>query len=164
MSENTAPRNSTLNGISEFERALDEVIQSAKHELRVFDTTLSKGFNSSLRTDALRNFLLASRRNRLRIVVHEPGHLDRNCPRLLQLLRGSVGHVISINETHPPAKLIYDPFTIADDQNFVRRFHFDEMRGLLAMGDPIGASSLIDRFEEIWEASSPAVTGTTLGL
>lgn len=163
MSENTTPRHTTLSGVSEYERAQDEVIASAQHELRIFDTTLGTGFNSSARSEALRGFLLASRRNRVRIVIHEPDHLDRNCPRLLQLLR-SFSHAISINESHPPAKLVYDPFTVADDQHFVRRFHFDEMRGLLAMDDPIGAASLIERFEELWEASSPAVTGTTLGL
>jgi hypothetical protein len=35
---------------------------------------------------------------------------------------------------------------------------------LRGLDDPIGARALIERFEEIWEASSPAVSATTLGL
>ena len=163
MSENDSPRHTALSRISEFESALDEIISSAQHELRVFDTALGSAFNSSARTEALRRFLLASRRNRLRIVVHDTAHVVRTCPRLLELLR-RFGGAISINETQPQAKGIYDPFTVADEQHSVRRFHFEAMRGLFAMNDPIEARALIERFEEIWEASSPAVSGTTLGL
>lgn len=163
MSEEHAPRHQPVEGNREFETALDAVIAEAKHELRVFDQTLSSGFNSPLRHDALLAFLSASRRNRLRIVVHDAGHLHRNCPRLLNLLR-TFSHSIEIHETQPQAKSVYDPFTVADESSFVRRFHFDGMRGLFAQDDPIGAHALIERFEEIWEASHPAVTPTTLGL
>lgn len=163
MAEDSSPVHRPLNGPSEYETALDEVIAKAVTVLRVFDHTLSAAYNSAQRFEALRRFLLASRRNSLRIVVHEPSHLDRNCPRLLMLLR-QFGHAISIHETHPAAKSVYDPFAIADDRCFVHRFHFEEMRGLSGMDDPIGARALIERFEEIWEASSPAVSATTLGL
>ena len=60
--------------------------------------------------------------------------------------------------------LVYDPFVIVDDRCFVHRFHFDEMRGLLALDDPIETHTFIERFSEIWEASSPSVSATTLGL
>jgi hypothetical protein len=163
MSETRPPRHLPLSGVNEFENALDDVIALAQRELRIFDTTLGSRFNSTVRADAIRRFLLSSRRNRLRIVLHDPAPLDRNCPRMMQLLR-SFSHAISINETHPQAKLVYDPFAVADEQHFARRFHFDEMRGLCGLDDPIGARTLIDRFEEIWEASSPSVSATTLGL
>jgi hypothetical protein len=38
------------------------------------------------------------------------------------------------------------------------------MRGLMAVDDPLGTHPFIERFAEIWEASSPAVSATTLGL
>jgi hypothetical protein len=163
MAKEPSPDHRQINGQREFEAALDEVIARAKSELRIFDFTLGSDFNSSARCDAIRAFLSAARRNRLRIAVHAPGHLNRNCPRLLGLLR-SFSHAISIHETRQQAKSIYDPFTVADDRDFVRRFHFDEMRGLFALDDPIGAHTLIERFEEIWDASEPAISATTLGL
>ena len=163
MTAENSPVRRPLSGASEYEAALDEIIAKAGSTLRVFDHTLSTAYNSPRRHEALRRFLLASRRNVVRIVVHEPAHLDRNCPRLLALLRQS-GHAIRIHETHPTAKSVYDPFAVADDRFFVHRFHFEELRGLSAFDDPIGAHALIERFEEIWEASSPAVGATTLGL
>jgi hypothetical protein len=163
MAADSSPIHRPLNGAGEYEAALDEIIDSAGSALRIFDHTLSAAYNSPRRHEALRRFLLASRRNTLRIVVHEPAHLDRNCPRLLALLR-QFSHAIHIHETHPVAKSVYDPFAVADDRFFVHRFHFEELRGLSALEDPIGAHTLIERFEEIWEASSPAVGPTTLGL
>jgi hypothetical protein len=152
-----------LSGTKEYEEAVDRVIDSAVCTVRVFDNILSAGFNSAQRYAALRRLLLSSRRSALRIVVHEPRSLDRNCPRLLALLR-QFGHLVQIHETHPAAKAVYDPFVIADERGYVRRFHFDQTPGTCAIEDPIGARALIDRFEEIWEASSPAVNATTLGL
>jgi len=163
MTAESSPVHRPLSGASEYEAALDEIIAKAVSTLRVFDHTLSTAYNLPRRHEALRRFLLASRRNVVRIVVHEPAHLDRNCPRLLALLR-QFGHAIRIHETHPTAKSVYDPFAVADDRFFVHRFHFEELRGLSALDDPIGAHALIERFEEIWEASSPAVGATTLGL
>ncbi len=163
MIEETYPTRRPLSGASEYEAALDMVIGRAASALRIFDHTLSAAYNSPQRYERLRRFLLDSRRNTLRIVVHDPAPLERNCPRLLMLLR-QFGHAISIHETHTSAKSVYDPFAVADDRFLVHRFHFEEMRGMSAMDDPIGAHTLIERFEEIWEASSPAINPTTLGL
>jgi hypothetical protein len=38
------------------------------------------------------------------------------------------------------------------------------MRGLMTLNDLQGAHLFNDRFDDIWEASIPAVTATTLGL
>jgi len=163
LSEDSRPQHSPVSGVTGYEEALDFLVESAATSLRIFDFTLSRGFNSPRRTEALRRFLLATRRNTVRIVVHEPAHLDRNCPRLLNLLR-IFSHTLVVHETLPQAKSVYDPFAIADERHFVHRFHFDDLRGLAGHDDPIGAHALIDRFEEIWEASAPAATGTTLGI
>jgi hypothetical protein len=163
MAEDISPSHRPLSGVGEYDEALNEIIGKSASTLRIFDSTLSAAYNSPRRHELLRRFLLASRRSALRIVVHEPGHLDRNCPRLLSLLR-QFGHAISIHETHPTAKSVYDPFAVADDCHYVHRFHFEDMRGLSGLDDPIGAHALVERFEEIWEASFPAVSATRLGL
>jgi len=53
---------------------------------------------------------------------------------------------------------------VIDGSHLVRRFHYNSGRGVFAINDPERASDLVQRFEEIWEASQPAVTGTVLGL
>jgi len=163
MAENATPQHTPLLGNAEYEAALDTALAKAQYSIRIFEHTLGRGYNSPQRFELLRRFLLASRRNRLQIVAHEPQTIDRNCPRILNLLRLH-SHSISIHETHSNAKSVYDPFTVVDDHSFVHRFHFDEMRGRLALDDPIGTHVLAERFDEIWEASSPTVSATTIGL
>lgn len=163
MSAESSLQHTSILGNAEFEAALDRIFGRATRSIRIFDQTLGTGYNSPQRFETLRSFILASRRNRLQIVVHNPQPMDRNCPRLLSLLR-SYGHAISIHETHANAKSVYDPFAVVDDDCFVHRFHFEEMRGLMGLNDPIGTHTLAERFAEIWEASSPAVSATTLGL
>ena len=163
MANEPNPRHSPIFGKTEYEAAIDTILQKASSTIRIFDYTLGNDYNSSRRVEWLTQFLLASRRNSLQIVVHDTQPMDRNCPRILNLLR-TYGHSIGIHETHATAKSVYDPFVVVDDCCFVHRFHFDELRGLLAQDDPIGTHPFIERFTEIWEASSPAVSATTLGL
>ncbi len=163
MSNDKSPSQTKFTGNTEYQDYVDEVISLAQYEIRIFDQQLEKAFNSPERYDALRHFLLSSRRNRLRIAVHDASKMERDCPRMLELLR-SFNHAMTIHETMPEAKNVYDLFVIADETHSVRRFHFNDLRGLYARDDPIEAHTLVERFEEIWEASAPAVAPTTIGL
>ena len=163
MSKDKSLDQTKFTGKTEYHDFVDEVIALAQHEIRIFDQQLGKAFNSSARHDALRHFLLSSQRNRLRIVVHNAGKMERDCPRMLELLR-TFNHAMAIHETHAEAKNVYDLFVIADELHSVRRFHFNDLRGLYARDDPIEAHTLVERFEEIWEASAPTVAPTTIGL
>ena len=163
MAEGTAPQHTPIVGNAAYAAALDTILGRPKRIVRIFENVLGSDYNTTRRFELLRAFLLANPRNRLQIVAHDVQSLDRNCPRLLNLLRLHA-HAISIHETHQAAKAVYDPFAVVDDLHYVHRFHFEEMRGLLALEDPIGTHTFIERFGEIWEASSPAVSATTLGL
>ncbi len=163
MTDTSNPLHSPVFGNAEFDTAIDKVLANASNTIRIFDHTLGSGYNTVARCGLLRKFLLSSRRNSLQIVLHDTQSLDRNCPRILQMLR-THSHAIAIHETHLSAKSVYDPFVVVDSCCFVHRFHFDEKRGLCAIDDPLGAQTFIERFGEIWEASSPAVFATTLGL
>lgn len=153
-----------LNSSADYTEALDVLIGLARHRLRIFDYNLEDGGYTTLRRyDLLRTFLLASRSNRLEIVLHDIDYLTRFCPRILGLLK-QFSHAITVQETTPQAKAIYDPFTIADEACFLHRFHYDNPRALLALHDIEGSHVLIKRFEEIRAASAPAIPATILGL
>lgn len=153
-----------LASTAEYTEALDIVIEMAQRHLRIFDHNLEGGgYNTQRRYELLRGFLLASRSNRLEIILHDTDYLTRFCPRILTLLR-QFGHAITIRETTAQAKNIHDPFLIADQAHHVHRFHFDDPRALLALNDIQGTHALLKRYEEISAASLPAVTATTLGL
>lgn len=153
-----------LNSTADYTQALDTLIEQARRRLRIFDYNLEDGGYSTLRRyELLRSFLLASRSNRLEIVLHDLDYLTRFCPRILTLLK-QFSHAVSINETTSQAKNVFDPFVIADEACHIHRFHYDAPRALLALNDIEGSHVLSKRFEEIWAASAPAMSATTLGL
>jgi len=150
-------------GMREYETLIDELIPQTQRTIRIFDKSLSRAYNSAQRFEALRQFLLASRTNRLTIVLHETASIERECPRMIELLR-LFATAVKINETLKPAKQVYDPFVIFDATHYLHRFHYDHLRASQGTNDVVGAQQLLDRYAEIWEASAPAVSANTTGL
>jgi hypothetical protein len=166
MTEETvnAPQHRMLNGESEYEEAIDEVIGRAERSLHIFDTDLaSGGYNTARRAEALRTFLMKNRANRLVMVLHETEHLTCHCPRLMNLLKLH-SHAISILQTHEHGRVASDPVVIADEAHYVHRFHSEGARALQGLGDHAGARQLEERFGQLQEAAAPAVFAVTLGL
>ena len=151
------PGERKLEGNASYEAALDELLANTDHTVRIFDRRLTAAYNSPQRHDLLRRFLLARRANRVRIVLHETGNIVRECPRLILLLK-QFSHGIAIHETLPAARRVYDPFAIGDEARFVHRFHYNDVRGAATIGDVAATHALIKRFDEIWQASAPAVS------
>ena len=157
------PGERKLAGVIAYDEALDELIANAAHTIRIFDKSIGRNFNTPQRYDLLGKFLLAHRTNRVKIVLHETAHIVRDCPRLILLLK-RFSHGLAIHQTLPAARRVYDPFAVADDTRFVRRFHHTDMRGAATVGDVAATILLVKRFDEIWEACTPAVAATTMGL
>jgi hypothetical protein len=153
-----------LDGMADYISALDTLCGLAQRELYVFEKDFENiGFNSEARYNTLRSFLLASPSNRLHLLAQDTRPLTLYCPRLMILLR-QFGHNMHIYQTPQHLLHLTEPFAVADEANYVRRFHFDDPRGILAQHDPTGARVLKLRFEEMWAASRPTVASTTLGL
>ena len=152
-----------LEGLADYDAALDELLANATHTVRIFDKNIGRSFNRPPRSELLTQFMLARRTNRVSIVLHETSNIVRDCPRLVLLLK-RFSHCLAIHQTLPAAKRVYDPFAVADDTCFVRRFHYSGVNGEAAIGDVAATSLLIKRFNEIWQASAPAVTASTIGL
>ena len=162
MEENN-PEHRALDGNQDYEAAIDVLLARPQRTLRIFDRQLGAGYNSVQRYELLRSFLLRSRANRIYIVLHDAGNLARDCPRMLNLLR-QFADAVAVHETEGQARRACDPVALADERDYLHRFHYDHARALLALDDPQGAHGLLQRFQEIWEASVPAVSATTLGL
>lgn len=144
--------------------AIDEVIDAAQQTLRIFDTTLmNRGFNTVARAEKLRQFLVAGRAHRILVALHETDPLERECPRLIALLR-QFPMSIEIHRTLAQARDATDPFVVADDHSVWRQMHYTQPRAIVALHSPPDATPIMQRFEEIWELSEPAVSATKLGL
>ena len=153
-----------LDDTADYISALDTLCGLARRELLVFEKDYDDiGFNSEARYDTLRGFLLSNPSNRLHLLAHDAKPLSLRCPRIMMLLR-QFGHNMHIYQTPKHLLHLTEPFAVADETHFVRRFHFDDPRGILAQHDPAGARELKSKFEEMWTASRPAVSGSTLGL
>jgi hypothetical protein len=153
-----------LFGMAESLAAIDEVIASAQRTLRIFDISLSnRGFNSPARAEMLRRLLVAGRAHRILIALHDTELLDRENPRLLMLLRQFPAS-IAIHRTLAQARDAADPFIIADDHSVWRQMHHTQPRSIVALHSPADALPIVQRFEEIWDLSEPAVSATTTGL
>lgn len=157
-------QHTALDGNADYVGALDTLCGLAQRELIVFEKNYENtGFNSEGRYDTLRSFLLANPNNRLLLLAHNTNHLVQHCPRVMMLLK-QFAHNMQIHRTPPHLQQVSEPFAVADETHFVRRFHFDDPRGILAQDDPEGARTLHSRFMEMWAASQPGASATTLGL
>ena len=167
MSEaDAAPKPSykQISGIAESLAAIEEVVGAAERAIRIFDISLSnRGFNSPGLTEKLRRFLVAGRSHRIFIALHNTDLLERDCPRLLALLR-QFPMSIEIHRTLAQARNAMDPFVVADDDSVWHQHHFEQPRAIVAVHSPADATPIMQRFEEIWEQSEPAVSATTAGL
>jgi hypothetical protein len=147
-----------------FQAAVERLLEQPGRELRVFDPDgAALRLNDAARIEGLERFLLASRTRRLYLVVHDTDHLTRQCPRLLALLR-RFSHAIQINQTQEEIRDVQDAFLLLDAVHYVRRPVASLFRGAMGLGDENEGQALRGRFGEIWAASSPAVSGTTVGL
>ncbi len=150
-------------GMREYEAVIDGLIPQTQRIIRVFDKGLSRAWNTTQRYEMLRQFLLANRTTRLLIVVHDAETIERECPRVVDLVR-QFSAAVRIHQTLNLAKQIYDPFVVFDANHYVHRFHYRSLRAAQGTNDLVGTQQLLDRYAEIWEASALAVTADTSGL
>lgn len=163
MSNDTL-QHTQFDGAADYIAALDTVCASARHTLNVFEKNFEDiGFNSEARFATLRRFLLSNSMNRFNLLAHDPQPLIRFCPRMMTLLT-QFSHSMFIYQTPKSLQNITEPFAVADNANYVRRYHFDDTRGLLAKNDPEEARRLNSLFHEMWASSHPCASGTKLGL
>lgn len=153
-----------FDGEAAFQAAVDRLLAQPGRELRVFDPDLARlRLNAPERVARIERFLQASRTRRLYLALHDPDHLGRFCPRMLALLK-RYAHAIQVQRTHEEIRELRDAFLVLDASCFVRRPEAALWRGVICLDDRNEAYAMRARFLEIWAASYPAVSPTTLGL
>jgi len=147
-----------------FQAAVDRLLEQPGRELRVFDPDgAALRLNDPARIERLERFLLASRTRRLYLVLHATDHVSGQYPRLMTLLK-RFSHAMQINRTHEEIRELQDAFLLLDSVHYVRRPVARFFRGAIGLGDENEGQAMRGRFAEIWAASYPAVSSTTVGL
>lgn len=153
-----------FNNEDEFQAAVDRMLELPGRELRIFEPDLAAlRLNSPARIAQLDRFLRASRTRRIQVVVHRTEHVVRRCPRMMELLK-LFNHAIQINQTHEEIRGLQDAFLVLDAAHYLRRPVAERFRGALGLRDETEALAMRSRFTEIWAASFPGVSSSTLGL
>ncbi|HLE66921.1 MAG TPA: hypothetical protein VI730_07215 [Burkholderiales bacterium] len=147
-----------------FQRAIDRLLEQTGRELRIFDPDLAGlRVNMPERIAQLERFLLASQARRLYIAIHDTDYVTKYCPRMLNLL-ARFSHSVQIHRTNEEIRVLQDAFFVLDAAHYVRRPVARFWRGAIGIHDETEALGMRSRFLEIWDASFPAVSPTTLGL
>jgi len=149
---------------ADFQQAVDRLLAAPGREMRIFDPDLSAlRLNTAQRVEQFRRFLAASRTRRLYIAVHDPDNLTKYCPRMMALL-ARFAHATQVNCTHEEIRNLQDSFLVLDQAHYLRRPVALQFRGALGLHDDAEALTMRARFTEIWSASFPGVSASTLGL
>lgn len=147
-----------------FQAAISRLLAQPGRELRVFDPDgTALRLNDPARIAELEKFLVASRVRRIHVVLHDTDPLTRHCPRMMALL-ARYTHAVQINRTQEQIRELQDAFLVLDSQHYVRRPVAAFYRGAMGLGDETEGQAMRQRFTEIWDASYPAVSSTTVGL
>ena len=160
----TPPQYERFEDEEAFQQAVDRLLGQSGRELRIFDPDLSGlRLNMPDRIARLQRFLITSRVRRVYIAIHDTDYVSKYCPRMRDLL-ARYAHAIQIQQTDEEIREIQDAFLVLDANHYVRRPVARFWRGAIGIGDESEALSMRARFFEIWAASYPAVSPTTLGL
>jgi deoxyribodipyrimidine photolyase len=149
---------------ADYREACDTVIARAEHEIMIFDRDLAAPrLDDKARIDRLASFLSAEGLHRMRIVLHAPETLRANSPRLMQLFT-RFSHLIEIRQSPDNLRHLADTHILADDNHAIRRFQFDQPRCALHLDDPLAVRPWRQRFDELWEQSTPCLSVNATGL
>ncbi len=163
MSDYT-PEQISLSSMAEYVAAIDKLCKMAEHNLHLFEKDFDRlEFNSEERFNTLRNFLLSSSAHKLHVLAHDTNYLTTRCPRMMSLLHQFSGNMF-IYQTPKSLQHIAAPFSVADEEHLVRRFHFDDVRGEFVIQNSASTHALKSHFMEMWAASHPAPASARLGL
>lgn len=159
-----SPSYRLLTSESEYRQACDTVLSRAEYEIMIFDRDLrALQLDHKARLQLLSGFLATDGLRRIRVVLHDPGPLHREAPRLMQLI-ARFSHLIDVRQSPDNLRHLADAHLLADDARGVRRFHSDQPRSALILDDPAYIHPWRQRFEELWELSRPCLQISTTGL
>jgi hypothetical protein len=144
-----------------FHAAVICALDSSRHAVTLIDRDFEHWpLESAAGEQALRGAL--ARGAHLRVLVARPDWLERHASRFARLRRMHAGQV-ECREV-PATLRLEDSALVADGQHLVKRAHCDGFHGRLALASPSAVEALVDRYQAVWDESTPCLPATTLGL
>jgi hypothetical protein len=129
------------------------LLLQARHSLSIYSPDLESWlYSHSSVQEACTQFLLASPRNRLRILLRDVGKPVRQGHRLLNLARRITSnlHIRKINPDHPSEE---SAFLLADDRGLLLRELPEQCAGYALYNDPGRVRQRQAQFDQAWDIS-----------
>jgi len=159
-----SPAYTLITSETEYRQACDTILGRAENDILIFDRDLAAlRLEDKARLEVLANFLQMDSLRRIRVVLHDPGPVERNAPRLMQFI-ARFSHVVHVRQSPDNLRHLADTHVLADEGHGVRRFHVDQPRSALILDDLNYINPWRQRFEELWELSHPCLSTSTTGL
>ena len=160
----SSPTTAPFDSEGSFRQAIDTVITAATQEIRVFDRNLTRiQLDQKDRAEAIERFLAGDHHRRLRIIVHDPEHCERYCPRLLAMLR-RFSQAVEFRQSPSELRHLSECLLLADRTQAAVRFHSEHPRGKIILDAPEEVHPWWQRFADLWELSNPCLSSMRLGL
>lgn len=148
---------------SEARIAFDDIVSRTQRALRIADDRGEfYGFDRKRFADALEALLGRGRDTTVEIVLHDPGFVERSCPRVVALLRRHWPR-LRVLRSEESARNYPRGFVLADDLVVLRRPHHDNPLTLVDFDDEAVAQAraLLD---ELAAGATVAIPPDTTGL
>lgn len=129
------------------------LLQQARHSLCIYSNDLEPWlYHHSSIQEACTRFLLASPKNRLRILLRDASRAVKQGHRLLTLSRrlSSNLHIRKLHPDHPAEEIAY---LLADDRGLLLRPELDQCAGYALYQDPARVRLHQAQFDQCWETS-----------
>jgi hypothetical protein len=157
-----APESRLFSLRSEFHRSVLELLSRSRRSVALADHDFSDWPLESPAAFAELSRLLKGPEASLRLVVRSPEWLERHASRFGQLRRSFSGR---IECRQAPAAISADEgLLIGDRIHLLRRAHYQAFRGRLLLAMPEAVEPWLRKYEQLWQESTPCLTGTTTGL
>lgn len=143
--------------------ALDQVLARTQRSLRLIDDRGEfYGFDRPRFAAALQALLRRSRDASATLVLHDTGFIERDCPRVVDLLRRYAPR-LRILRSADTARHLNRGFVLADETVVLRRPHFDHPQTFVDF-DEQGAAAAALLLEQIIGEAQPAAGLSVTGL
>ena len=154
----------TVSGRDAFAEAALAVVGAARHHLALVSVDLDRHlYGTEAFTQTLRGFILAHRRARLRVLLHDPAAAVRNSVRLVEFGR-MLSSRIEFRVMPDDRRKLREEFLIADERAVLYRSSPDQLEAKHYADAPMVARSHLREFEALWHESVVAREMSALGI
>ena len=149
---------------STHDQAFSEILHRATRTIDIFDQDLTRlPLERPEHTETLGRFLASSPQAKLRIILRDPTHFRRDCPRLMKMLL-TCSHKMLVMACSEQLAGLSDSLLLVDGFHGLIRFHHDNVRSKRIDDDPEACKPYLLRFTEILREGGETISPTPTGL